>query len=57
MTHARDHRAPTRRVKELAALLRDKRIGGVPVVDDDGLVGIVTDGDLMAEDADVQLPH
>ena len=45
-------------VKDLVALFRDKRIGGVPVVDDEGeLVGIVTEGDLMALDADVQMPH
>ena len=44
-------------VRELAALFRDRRIGGVPVVDDDRLVGIVTEGDLMALDADVQMPH
>ena len=44
-------------VKDLAALFRDKRIGGVPVVDEDRLVGIVTEGDLMAMDADVQMPH
>lgn len=45
-------------VKDLVALFRDKRIGGVPVVDaDDALVGIVTEGDLMAMDADIQFPH
>ena len=44
-------------VKELAALFREKRIGGVPVVEDGKLVGIVTEGDLMALDADVQYPH
>jgi CBS domain-containing protein len=45
-------------VKDLVALFRDKRIGGVPVVDADGmLVGIVTEGDLMAMDADIQFPH
>ena len=48
---------PTMTVKDLAALFRDKRIGGVPVVDEDRLVGIVTEGDLMAIDADVQMPH
>ena len=48
---------PTMTVKELAALFRDKRIGGVPVVDEDRLVGIVTEGDLMAMDADIQMPH
>ena len=45
-------------VKDLVALFRDKRIGGVPVVDAEGmLVGLVTEGDLMALDADVQYPH
>jgi CBS domain-containing protein len=44
-------------VKDLAALFRDRRIGGVPVVDDDRLVGIVTEGDLMALDADIRMPH
>lgn len=44
-------------VKDLAALFRQKRIGGVPVVEDGRLAGIVTEGDLMALDADVQYPH
>jgi CBS domain-containing protein len=45
-------------VKELVALFTEKRIGGAPVVDDDGrLVGMVTEGDLMAMDADIALPH
>jgi CBS domain-containing protein len=48
---------PDMSVKDLAALFRDKRIGGVPVVQDGKLVGIVTEGDLMALDADVQYPH
>ena len=48
---------PDTSVKDLAALFRDKRIGGVPVVQEGKLVGIVTEGDLMALDADVQYPH
>ena len=49
---------PDMSVKDLAALFRDRRIGGAPVVDADGtLVGIVTEGDLMAMDADIALPH
>jgi len=48
---------PDTSVKDLAALFRDKRVGGVPVVADGKLVGIVTEGDLMALDADVQYPH
>jgi CBS domain-containing protein len=39
---------PDTRVEEIARLLLDRRISGVPVVDADGrLVGIVTEGDLM----------
>ena len=44
-------------VKDLAALFREKKIGGAPVVKDGRLAGIVTEGDLMALDADVQYPH
>jgi CBS domain-containing protein len=40
--------APETRVEEIARLLLERRISGVPVVDADGrLVGIVTEGDLM----------
>jgi len=48
---------PSMSVKDLATLFRDKRIGGVPVVDEDRLVGIVTEGDLMVMDADIPMPH
>ena len=49
---------PDATVHELVLLLRDKDLGGVPVVDGGGrLVGIVTEGDLVVEDADVRLPH
>jgi len=48
--------SPEMTVKDLAAMFRDKRIGGVPVVDGGRLVGIVTEGDLMALDADIQMP-
>jgi len=50
--------APEATVHELVLLLQSKDVGGVPVVDGDGrLVGIVTEGDLVIEDADVRLPH
>ena len=49
--------SPDLSVKDLAALFRDKKIGGAPVVEDGKLAGIVTEGDLMALDADVQYPH
>lgn len=49
---------PDATVHELVLLLRDKDLGGVPVVDGDGrLLGIVTEGDLVIEDADVRAPH
>ena len=48
---------PELSVKDLAALFRDKDIGGAPVVSEGKLVGIVTEGDLMALDADIQYPH
>ena len=50
--------APDATVHELVQLLRAKDLGGVPVVDGDGrLVGMVTEGDLVVEDADVRAPH
>jgi CBS domain-containing protein len=48
---------PELSVKDLAALFREQRIGGVPVVQDGKLIGIVTEGDMMAMDADIQYPH
>jgi CBS domain-containing protein len=49
---------PDATVHELVMLLQEKDLGGVPVVDDDGrLAGIVTEGDLVIEDADVRMPH
>ena len=48
---------PETGVQELAELMHERRIGGAPVVDGDGrLVGIVTDGDLIAEEADIHAP-
>lgn len=38
---------PTTKVKELAGLLRDKKISGVPVLDGGELVGIVTEADIL----------
>lgn len=49
---------PEATVKEFAELLRHEKVGGAPVVDASGhLVGIATDGDLMALDADLHFPH
>jgi CBS domain-containing protein len=49
---------PKATVKEFAELLRHEKVGGAPVVDAEGrLVGIATDGDLMALDAELHFPH
>jgi CBS domain-containing protein len=45
-------------VRELAELLSKTKFSGVPVVDDSGrLVGIVTEGDVILQDADLHFPH
>jgi CBS domain-containing protein len=46
-------------VEKLIRLLREHELPGVPVVEGDRLVGIVTDGDLVLreDDADLHLPH
>ena len=38
---------PETSLKEAAALILDKKIGGLPVVDGDKLVGIITETDLI----------
>jgi len=44
-------------VKELAQLLYDKKISGVPVVDDqDNLIGIVTENDLIDQTKKIHIP-
>lgn len=44
-------------VKELAALLTEKNISGVPVVDDGGkIIGIVTESDLIDSNKKVHIP-
>jgi CBS domain-containing protein len=49
---------PDATVHELVTLLQDRDVGGVPVVDGDShLVGMVTEGDLVIEGADVRAPH
>ena len=49
---------PEMSVKDLVAVFTERHIGGAPVVDADGkLIGVVTEGDLMAMDADIALPH
>jgi CBS domain-containing protein len=49
---------PDATVKELAGLLSEHKISGVPVVDADGsLLGIVSEGDVIVQDADLHFPH
>ena len=49
---------PQATVQELADLLRTRDLSGVPVVDDaNKLLGVVTSGDLVAQDADLRFPH
>ena len=44
-------------VKELAQLLSDKKISGVPVIDDqDNLVGVVTENDLIDQAKKIHIP-
>jgi CBS domain-containing protein len=49
---------PEATVEELAHLLAKERLGGVPVVGGNGqLIGIVTEGDLVALDTDLHFPY
>lgn len=43
-------------VTEAARLMVDQRIGALPVIEGDGLVGIVTEGDLIMRDVKVEFP-
>lgn len=43
-------------VGELARLMVDHRVPGVPIIDDGELVGIVTEGDLIQREANVDIP-
>ena len=48
---------PEASIRELAELLLEKRISGVPVVDDAGkLCGIVSEGDLMRKEIAPEMP-
>ena len=49
--------SPDTPILEVAKILIDNKIGGIPVVDDNGaLVGIITDGDLIMQDIKLQFP-
>lgn len=47
---------PEMSVTEAARLMVDRRIGALPVVEDDVLVGIVTEGDLIMQDVKLEFP-
>ncbi|MGH2618796.1 MAG: CBS domain-containing protein, partial [Thermomicrobiales bacterium] len=48
--------APDTSIAELARLMVDHRVPGVPVVADGELIGIVTEGDLIQREASVETP-
>ncbi|OPZ79449.1 MAG: Magnesium transporter MgtE [Actinobacteria bacterium ADurb.Bin444] len=49
---------PGATVRELAAVLADNNISGLPVVDEDGkLLGVVSEEDLLLLDADLHFPR
>jgi len=49
--------SPDATVKELAQLFHERGVGGAPVVDDEGrVIGMVTEGDLVSQDADLHFP-
>lgn len=47
---------PTASVGDLARLMVDHRVPGVPIIENGELVGIVTEGDLIQREADVDIP-
>lgn len=46
----------TATVTEAAKLMVDKKVGALPVLEGDKLVGIVTEGDLIMQDVRVEFP-
>ncbi|MBM7557693.1 CBS domain-containing protein [Halanaerobacter jeridensis] len=49
--------SPEDTVKEVAKVLTEEDISGVPVVEDNELVGIVSEGDLVAHDKKLHFPN
>ncbi len=47
---------PESTVEEAIKLFAEERVSGAPVVEDGQLVGIITEGDLIFQDADVKAP-
>ncbi len=49
---------PDTTVRELANILAEKRISGVPVVDDEyRVVGMVSEADIIVQDAELHFPY
>ena len=49
---------PDATVRELAQIMADNNISGVPVVDEEGfLLGMVSEEDLILQDAELHFPH
>ena len=48
--------SPETRVSELAQIMVDANVPGIPIVADGQLVGIVTEGDLIQREAEVDAP-
>lgn len=49
---------PDATVRELAKVLADNNVSGLPVVDDEGtLLGVVSEEDLILQDAELHFPH
>lgn len=48
--------APNTSIAELARLMVEHRVPGVPVIDDGELIGIVTEADLIQREANVDTP-
>ena len=47
---------PESTVEEAIKLFAEERVSGAPVIEDGRLVGIITEGDLIFQDADVKAP-
>ncbi len=47
---------PEQTVTEAAHLMVDNRIGALPVLENDRLIGIVTEGDLIMQDVKLEFP-
>jgi CBS domain-containing protein len=49
---------PETTVRELAEVLAEHKISGVPVVDDEGrVIGVVSEADIIFQDADLHFPY